>query len=157
MGVSLDTVEEQRLAAEEYIAHLAQKGVPKPSWWKEFLQKIRMWWSNTRFGSELHMTDAQIETLLARAARKVRSRAVVKENLTTETDGYGKLRSGTEEVRFAVDGIEGQKTATAVTVPDLPVDMKNTAAVRQYLYEQFKGREVQIKSDGRWTFSIVRV
>ena len=67
-------------AAEEYIAHLAQKGVPKPSWWKEFLQKIRMWWSNTRFGSELHMTDAQIETLLARAARKVRRRAVVKEN-----------------------------------------------------------------------------
>jgi hypothetical protein len=80
MGVSLDTTEEQRIAAEEYIAHLAQKGVPKPSWWKEFLQKIRMWWSNTRFGSELHMTDAQIETLLARAARKVRSRAVVKEN-----------------------------------------------------------------------------
>ena len=141
MGVSLDTVEEQRIAAEEYIAHLAQKGVPKPSWWKEFLQKIRMWWSNTRFGSELHMTDAQIETLLARSARKMRS-SVVKKNLTTEGDG----------VRFSVDGIEGQKTATAVTVPDLPVDMKNTAAVRQYLYEQFKGREVQIKSDGRWTF-----
>ena len=146
MGVSLDTTEEQRLAAEEYIAHLAQKGVPKPSWWKEFLQKIRMWWSNTRFGSELHMTHAQIETLLARAARKVRSRAVVKENLTTETDGYGKVRSGTEEVRFAAalrkpgdpNNAEQKEKLTDGNVPHVSGFMEWAGLKAQNLYADYE-------------------
>jgi hypothetical protein len=33
----------QHNSAEEYIAHLAQKDSPKPGWWKQFLNKIRMW------------------------------------------------------------------------------------------------------------------
>lgn len=42
-NLDLDTVKGQREAAEEYIAHIAE-GNPdlKPSWWREFLQQIKM-------------------------------------------------------------------------------------------------------------------
>ena len=70
--VDLESAEDQRLAAEEYIAHLAQRGVPKPSWWKEFLNKIRMWWMSTGWGKSYPVTTDQIEILLARSSRKMR-------------------------------------------------------------------------------------
>ena len=34
-------------------------------------------------------------------------------------------------------------------MPPIPVDITDTASVRNYLYEHFKGKEVEIKSDGR--------
>lgn len=94
-GVSLENVEQQREAAEEYIAHIAQKGVPKPSWWKQFLQQIRMLFGKFKWAEDAVLLDSQIETVLALAAKKVR-KAGVKEYLTTgsglrfaETDDYG--------------------------------------------------------------------
>lgn len=66
----LNDVKDQRLAAEEYIAHIAETP-QKPSWWKELLQKIRMWWQSLR-GTPLPMTDDQISTLIARSSRKMR-------------------------------------------------------------------------------------
>ena len=68
---SVDDVVNQRIAAEEYLAHLAEAGRAKPSWWREFLQKIRMALGRL-FGKPIAMTDKQIETLLARSARKMR-------------------------------------------------------------------------------------
>lgn len=69
----IDDPAKQRLAAEEYIAYLAQKEV-KPSWWREMLQKIRMALAKLPLFREVFMTDRQIELLLARAGRKMRSR-----------------------------------------------------------------------------------
>ena len=69
----IDDPAKQRLAAEEYIAYLAQKEV-KPSWWREMLQKIRMALAKLPLFRDVTMTDRQIELLLARAGRKMRSR-----------------------------------------------------------------------------------
>ena len=137
VGPLLETVEQQREAAEEYIAHIAQKGVPKPNWWKEFLQQIRMFFRRFKWAEDAVLLDSQIETVLARAARKVR-KGVVKENLTTG-----------EGLRFSETDGNVEKRAAAVIVPPLPVDITDTASVRNYLYEHFKGKEVEIKSDGR--------
>jgi len=70
---SVDTVENQRIAAEEYLAHLAEKGVVKPNWWKEFLQRVREGYARF-FGKEFHYSDADLETLIARCSRKMRKR-----------------------------------------------------------------------------------
>ena len=91
----LDTAEQQREAAEEYIAHIAQKGVPKPNWWKEFLQQIRMFFRRFKWAEDAVLLDSQIETVLARAARKVR-KGTAKKNLAVG-----------EGVRYSVIGEEG--------------------------------------------------
>ncbi len=74
--VNLETAEDQRLAAEEYVASIAESGAPKPNWWKEFLQSVRMWIAD-RFphARQVRMTDREIETLLARSARAAREPA----------------------------------------------------------------------------------
>ena len=88
--INLENVEDQRLAAEEYIAFLAQQEV-KPSWWKELLQKIRMAFAKLPYFKDVTMTDKQIGLILARSARKVR-----KGGAYQAQDGGGK--------RFSVDG-----------------------------------------------------
>ena len=122
---SLETPAQQREAAEEYIAHIAQKGVPKPGWWKEFLMQIRMFFRKFKWADDAVMLDSQIETVLARAARKVR-RAVVKENLTTETEGYGKVRSGTGEVRYSVTEENGLERTETDEIKNLKRQLQGT-------------------------------
>lgn len=68
---SIDDPAAQRLAAEEYVARMAAAGV-KPSWWREFIQKIRMALARLPGFREVRMTDRQIEILLARSARAMR-------------------------------------------------------------------------------------
>lgn len=96
--VVLEDVADQRLAAEEYLAYLAGKHrgqQSKPSWWREFIQKVRMWFANY-FGREFIMDDRQIETLLARAARKVsRGKLSGQSNVNSEA-------AAGEELRFSV-------------------------------------------------------
>ena len=83
--INLENVEDQRIAAEEYIAFLAQQEV-KPSWWKELLQKIRMAFAKLPYFSDVIMTDKQIDLILARSARKVR-----KGGAYQAQDGGGKV------------------------------------------------------------------
>ena len=83
--INLENVEDQRLAAEEYIAFLAQQEV-KPSWWKELLQKIRMAFAKLPYFKDVRMTDKQIDLILARSARKVR-----KGGAYQAQDGGGKV------------------------------------------------------------------
>lgn len=123
---SLETPAQQREAAEEYIAHIAQKGVPKPNWWKEFLQQIRMFFRKFKWADDAVMLDSQIETVLARAARKVRKSSVVKKNLTTETEGYGKVRSGTGEVRYSVTEENGLERTETDEIKNLKRQLQGT-------------------------------
>ena len=72
-NLDLDTVKGQREAAEEYIAHIAE-GNPdlKPSWWREFLQQIKMLLRRVPGLENLRYTDREIEAMLARSARAMR-------------------------------------------------------------------------------------
>ena len=99
LDVSLEKTSDQRLAAEEYIAYLAHQET-KPSWWKEFLQKIRMFFARLPFFKDVRMTDDEINTVLARSARSVR-RGMFDRRNRVETDGNG---LETDEVRFSVGG-----------------------------------------------------
>lgn len=89
------TLDEQREAAEEYIAYIAQRDV-KPSWWKQFIQAVRTFFKG--FYS-LDMSDSDIETLIGRAAAKTRRRAWSRhssEVVTDLSDGNGLERTGTD-------------------------------------------------------------
>lgn len=129
-SLAIDRMEDQRFIAEEYVAFLAQKNTPKPSWWKEFIQKIRMFLSRLPGFENVRMTTDQIETVLARSARNMRKNwynrrssvimdvasqdyAGASGEIQNNTDKYGNVRNGTDvadlpdgasgEIRFAID------------------------------------------------------
>nr|DAF06474.1 MAG TPA: MAEBL protein [Caudoviricetes sp.] len=70
----LETVDGARYAAEEYLARYAEQhgaGV-KPKWWKETLQRIRVFLSKHHLYRNVRFTDAEIEVALARSIRHTR-------------------------------------------------------------------------------------
>lgn len=92
--VNLETAEDQRIAAEEYVASIAESGAPKPNWWKEFLQSVRMWIADHfPHARQVRMTDREIETLLARSARAARR----------NRRGNGKVIAPESMIRFRVN------------------------------------------------------
>lgn len=113
-NLDLDTVKGQREAAEEYIAHIAE-GNPdlKPSWWREFLQQIKMLLRRVPGLENLRYSDREIEAMLARSARAMRRSGKVPppdahaNALRGRADGEagdGQVRTGTEaEMRFAIN------------------------------------------------------
>lgn len=102
--ISLETEEDQRIAAEEYVARIAETKAPKPNWWKEFLQSIRMWMAeHLPFTREVRMTDREIETLLARSARAARRKR----------RGYGKVIAKNENTLYSVELIDDPESGKA--------------------------------------------
>lgn len=131
--VSVDSESDQRLVAEEFVAHIAESKGVKPNWWKEFVQKIRMGLAK-RFGKEFNMDDKQIEILIARSARAMRR---------------GRKSQANSKVKFALDNsnrefnknlekqVNGElpndfvyqigypsEIMKAVGVPDLPIQLR---------------------------------
>lgn len=113
-NLDLDTVKGQREAAEEYIAHIAESNPDlKPSWWREFLQQIKMLLRRVPGLENLRYTDREIEAMLARSARAMRrsgkvpppdARANALWGRADGEAGDGQVRTGTEaEMRFAVN------------------------------------------------------
>ena len=103
---SIDAPAAQRLAAEEYVARMAAAGV-KPSWWREFIQKIRMALARLPGFREIRMTDRQIEILLARSARAMRR------NVRTAA-GTG--------VRLMADGVDSKADKTLNNLRSSPAE-----------------------------------
>lgn len=113
-NLDLDTVKGQREAAEEYIAHIAESNPDlKPSWWREFLQQIKMLLRRVPGLENLRYSDREIEAMLARSARAMRrsgkvpppdARANALRGRADGEAGDGQVRTGTEaEMRFAVN------------------------------------------------------
>ena len=126
-NLDLDTVKGQREAAEEYIAHIAESNPDlKPSWWREFLQQIKMLLRRVPGLENLRYSDREIEAMLARSARAMR-----------RSGRSGQARTGTEagmrfavnengETLFGVPGRDGNLTARQIIDdrsirPDEPV------------------------------------
>ena len=141
--ISLESQEDQRLAAEEYIAHLAEKGV-KPSWWKELLQKMRMAFAKLPYFSEVSMTDRQIELVLARSARKVR-----KGGKYLAQDGGGK--------RFSIIGEKGAANLDRYNAQN---NLDNLAVAKEMLDSGKNDRAVKLATgwekggDGKWRMEV---
>lgn len=112
----LETVDGARYAAEEYLARYAEQhgaGV-KPKWWKETLQRIRVFLSKHHLYRNVRFTDAEIEVALARSIRHTRKQwnnKTIEQGSKKEEDGedseIARLRSGesarSRDVRFAVN------------------------------------------------------
>ena len=62
----------------------------RPAWWREFLQKVKMFFYGFKGFSNYRFTDREIETLLLRGYRKTRN-------------ARGAKAEG-EEMRFSIDG-----------------------------------------------------
>ncbi len=77
----LDTVENQRYATEEFLAHNARMTPElKPSWWKEFLQKIKMALRKLPGFQNLRFTDRELERILMRGIAAVRDNRAYQAN-----------------------------------------------------------------------------
>lgn len=117
----LETVDGARYAAEEYLARYAEQhgaGV-KPKWWKETLQRIRVFLSKHHLYRNVRFTDAEIEVALARSIRHTR------------------LRSGeiarSRDVRFAADAENGRA---------FPLRMEHTYPEVHEILRRMQGREL---------------
>lgn len=155
----LETVDGARYAAEEYLARYAEQhgaGV-KPKWWKETLQRIRVFLSKHHLYRNVRFTDAEIEVALARSIRHTRKQwnnKTIEQGSKKEEDGedseIARLRSGesarSRDVRFSIDGNED---AVVVDVPPLEVNIKDISALGEYLRKMYQGMEIIIRSDGR--------
>ena len=155
----LETVDGARYAAEEYLARYAEQhgaGV-KPKWWKETLQRIRVFLSKHHLYRNVRFTDAEIEVALARSIRHTRKQwnnKTIEQGSKKEEDGEdserARLRSGeiarSRDVRFSIDGNED---AVVVDVPPLEVNIKDISALGEYLRKMYQGMEIIIRSDGR--------
>ncbi len=150
-SLAIDRIEDQRLVSEEYIAYLAQKNTPKPSWWKEFIQKIRMFLSRLPGFENVRMTTDQIETVLARSARNMRKNWYNRRSsviMDPASQGYAVASGAGEVSRFLINDtfntelekqINGNLTAGHIYqlgkpseillgtgVPDLPIELSSS-------------------------------
>ena len=69
----LETIENQRYLTEEYLANIADADV-KPSWWKEFLFKIKNRLRSMEKFKDMRFTDKDIEGMLSMSARAMRKK-----------------------------------------------------------------------------------
>ena len=91
-GRELESVDDQRYATEEFLAHNARmRPELKPSWWKDFLERVKMTLRKLPGFQNLRFTDRELERILIRGIGAVRK---------------GKSEGNAEggETRFCIDG-----------------------------------------------------
>ena len=91
-GRELESVDDQRYATEEFLAHNARmRPEPKPTWWKSFLERVKMALRKLPGFHNLRFTDRELERILIRGIGAVRK---------------GKSEGNAEggETRFCIDG-----------------------------------------------------
>lgn len=147
-NLDLDTVKGQREAAEEYIAHIAE-GNPdlKPSWWREFLQQIKMLLRRVPGLENLRYTDREIEAMLARSARAMRrsgrsGEAGARSGKVPPPDARANAlrgRADVSDVSDRADGEGGMRFAVNADVQaelDRPLTPDEKRAVNRFLDEE---------------------
>ena len=79
----------------------------RPAWWREFLQKVKMFFYGFKGFSNYRFTDKEIETLLLRGYRKTRagggSKFKVEGSRLEEGAAYGRQRTAAGSARFSID------------------------------------------------------
>ncbi len=142
----LETVDGARYAAEEYLARYAEQhgaGI-KPKWWKEMLQRIRVFLSKHHLYRNVRFTDAEIEVALARSIRHTRKQwnnKTIEQGSKKEEDGedseIARVRSGESarlrDVRFAADAENGRA---------FPLRMEHTYPEVHEILRRMQGREL---------------
>ena len=91
-GRELESVDDQRYATEEFLAHNARmRPELKPAWWKSFLERVKMALRKLPGFHNLRFTDRELERILIRGIGAVRK---------------GKSEGNAEggEMRFSIDG-----------------------------------------------------
>ena len=150
----LETVDGARYAAEEYLARYAEQhgaGV-KPKWWKETLQRIRVFLSKHHLYRNVRFTDAEIEVALARSIRHTRKQwnnKTIEQGSKKEEGGKdresARLRdresarvrdresARLRDVRFAADAENGRA---------FPLRMEHTYPEVHEILRRMQGREL---------------
>ena len=142
----LETVDGARYAAEEYLARYAEQhgaGI-KPKWWKETLQRIRVFLSKHHLYRNVRFTDAEIEVALARSIRHTRKQwnnKTIEQGSKKEEDGEDSERARLQDreiarsrdVRFAADAENGRA---------FPLRMEHTYPEVHEILRRMQGREL---------------
>ena len=91
-GRELESVDDQRYATEEFLAHNARmRPELKPAWWQSFLERIKMALRKLPGFHNLRFTDRELERILIRGIGAVR-----------KEKSEGNAEGG--ETRFCIDG-----------------------------------------------------
>ena len=106
-----ETVENQRYLTEEFLANCAN-AEKKPSWWKEFLGKIRQ--GLRKIFPNLHFTDRDIEAALSRSARAMRRKGVLAQQNGKSAQGNGVRFAIGDKVKQIIDNVPIEDTNVAL-------------------------------------------
>lgn len=135
-----NNVANQRYLTEEFLANCANAKV-KPSWWKEFIARIRAWLRE--YLPNMRFTEQDIEGVLSMASRHLRKGAV-RNSRTTDGD-----------MRFAVIGEYGaSRLAEAETL------LADLATAKTMLEAGKDARTIKLATgwekggDGKWRMEI---
>ena len=150
-----NNLENQRYLTEEYLANCANAKV-KPSWWKEFIARIRAW-LRERF-PEMRFTDKDIEGVLSMATRHLRKNSVVRDSRTAEGNTGD---AGNNSLQFAItpltklDHSQYQENTMLsgdedIALIDIPREYKTVDAAEKEITEKIKqanGRLIAVNED----------
>ena len=128
---------DDRELAEEWLAHIGETLVDAKdrSLLGRLVDALRRFLRKIPKFARLRYTQGELEGMILAAAKNVR-------NGSRRFNAPGVAeQNGQQNAKFS--------TAPVIEVAALPVDITDTASIRNFLYEHFKGKEVEIKSDGR--------
>lgn len=142
LGGKADTPETRRAITREWLAEMAAK-MPdqRPRAWTDIANRLRLFMH--RIGFKSYWSDRDLAALFVADRRHLvaASPELIRENVRQANEALG------EADKFSLDDL--QAAPAVITVPQVEFDINDTAEVRRYLFDHFKGMEVTIKSDGR--------
>lgn len=142
LGGRADTPETRRAITREWLAEMAAK-MPdqRPRAWTDIANRLRLFMH--RIGFKSHWSDRDLAALFVADRRHLvaASPDLIRENVRQANEALG------EANKFSLDDL--QAAPAVITVPQVEFDINDTAEVKRYLFDHFKGMEVTIKSDGR--------
>lgn len=97
----------------------------RPAWWREFLQKVKMFFYGFKGFSNYRFTDREIETLILRGMRKTRRSDFVFENRVKTRESRFALFDNPEKRDSVLDALQKIAEGSAEeTVPNLRNDLE---------------------------------
>ena len=100
----------------------------RPAWWREFLQKVKMFFYGFKGFSNYRFTDREIETLLLRGYRKTRAMRGAKAEggeMRFSIDGETKIFSLSELLQRFKDELSGTENRITVARNDYNVAVQS--------------------------------
>lgn len=142
LGGQEDSPQTRRKITREWLAELAAKSTDtRPDFWTRITAQLRVLMHKLGFKSYWSDRDLAALFIADRKQLVTATPDLLRENINEANAPMA------EEARFRLNNL--QEPPTVVKIPPIDFNIKDTAEVKRYLFDHFKGMEITIKSDGR--------